>query len=125
MGPSISPVAARPLRDWNAVTADLVAGPKMPSAPPGTFTPAASRAVCTTLTSLPVAPSRTPTIDGIRGAVTTTGEADTVAGTAPSTSAPTLTTQRPRPSTRTGDGRRLDRFVDVDGMDDLSPNTMK
>ncbi len=123
MGASISPVAARPLRDWKAVTADLVAGPKMPSAPPGTLTPAASRAVCTTLTSLPVAPSRTPTIDGISGALTTTGEADAVVGSAPSTSPPTVTTQSPLVRTRIGERRRLDRFVD--GMDDLSPNTMK
>jgi hypothetical protein len=26
---------------------------------------------------------------------------------------------------RSDDRRRLDRFADVDGMDDLSPNTMK
>ena len=43
---STVPVASRPCEVWNSLTAFGVAGPKMPSAPPRTVTPASIKACC-------------------------------------------------------------------------------
>ena len=114
---STEPVAGIPLRDWNAVTADLVAGPKTPSAPPGTLTPAAIKALWTDLTSFPRAPSPRPTIVGARGDSIAMGDAATVVGTPPSTRPPTVARHSPEVTRRR---RRGVRFMDVGDMGGLS-----
>ncbi len=60
---STAPVASRPCEVWNCLTALAVAGPKIPSAPPRTVTPASISACCSVLTVLPSAPALSPDSD--------------------------------------------------------------
>ena len=58
---STSPVGGSPRIDWKLVTAERVPGPKIPSAPPATLTPAAMSDSWSVLTSGPVEPCLRPT----------------------------------------------------------------
>ena len=59
---STTPVAGSPCDVWNVFSAAAVAGPKIPSAPPRSATPALINACCNSFTATPDVPDRSPTI---------------------------------------------------------------
>ena len=62
---STIPVTGRPFQRWKFDTAVFVPGPKIPSAPPATGTPAASSCCWSVMTASPREPTCRPSITGL------------------------------------------------------------